>query len=194
MNNMKHKRSFYIGAVFLLLALVASVYFYFEVRDTLELVQSDQATSNEFSRLVQPQSAVKNIRFSNIITDWQNHVIIDVREPEEFSEGRIREALHYRLGELLNEYPVGQDLVQKTAGKTRVFYCHDGDRSRLAATIIHNEFGGTNLIMEKGFKQIQGNEEHLQYWEGSTNILPREKNFKKTPKLQQRAFLLAPPL
>jgi rhodanese-related sulfurtransferase len=181
---MNNRKTIIVSSVFLLLALAGAVFFYHDARDTLQALKTDQATSREFSQLVPMQPAVKNILFADIISDPENHIVIDIREPEEYNEGRIKGSLHYRLGELLNSIEARQDLIQQTEGKNRVFYCHDGDRSRLAATVIYNEFGGENFIMEKGFWQIQDNDEYKRYWAGSTNILPKEKDYKRTPPVK----------
>jgi len=173
-----------ISTAFLLLAVVGSVFFYNEVKHTLQMVESEQQKSSEFSRLANPRYPVQNIPMSDIVADWKNIVIIDVREPEEYSEGKLQGALNYRLGELLNNELARRDMIQQSGAKIRVFYCHDGDRSTLAASRIESEFGGTNYTMDRGFWQIQENDEYRTYWEGSTNILPGGKNYEKTPVLK----------
>lgn len=176
-----NKKYLAITAVFLLIAGVGGVFFYAEVKDTLQLVKSEHEKSNEFTQLANSQYQVQNIPFTEIVANRQNFAIIDVRETEEFAEGRIKGALNYRLGELVNNEQARRDLIQKSAGKKRVFFCHDGDRSTLAASVIESEFGGANYVMDRGFRQIQNNDEYRQYWQGSTRILPREENYEKTP-------------
>ena len=173
-----------ISTVFLLLAVIGGVFFYAEVKDTLQMVESERQKSREFSRLADPGQPVHNIRMSDIVADWKNFVIIDVREPEEFSTGRLKGSLNYRLGELLNNELARRNMIQQAGDKKRVFYCHDGDRSTLAASRIESEFGGTNYTMDRGFRQIQENDEYRTYWEGSTDILPSERDSDRTPVLK----------
>ena len=179
-----NRKTLVISTVFLLLAVVGGVFFYAEVKDTLQMVDSEQQKSSEFSRLADPLQPVHNIPMSDIVADWNNFVIIDVREPEEYSEGRLKGSLNYRLGELLNNELARSDMIQQAGDKKRVFYCHDGDRSTLAASRIESEFGGTNYTMDRGFRQIQENDEHRTYWEGSTDILPGGKDYERTPVLK----------
>jgi rhodanese-related sulfurtransferase len=160
------------------------VFFYAEVNDTLQMVASEQQKSSEFSRLADSRQPVHDIPMSDIVADWQNIVIIDVREPEEYSTGRLKGALNYRLGELLNNEQARRDMIQQSGDKKRVFYCHDGDRSTLAAATIASEFGGTNYVMDRGFRQIQENDEYRAYWEGSTDILPGGSDYERTPVLK----------
>ena len=172
------------AAAFLLLAAIGGVFFYAEVKDTLKMIEIDHDKSTEFSRLVDPRYQVQAIPFSEIIADWQNMVIIDVREPEEYSQGRIKGSLNYRLGELLNNKLARRDMIQRTSGKKRVFFCHDGDRSTLAASAIDRVFGGKNYVMALGFRQIQQDDEYRNYWQGSTDILPEGRDYQRTPVLK----------
>ena len=173
-----------ISTAFLLLAVIGGVFFYTEVKDTLQMVESEQQKSSEFSRLADSRQPVHNILMSDIVADWKNFVIIDVREPEEYSQGRLKGSLNYRLGELLNNELARRNMMQQAGDKKRVFYCHDGDRSTLAASTIESEFGGTNYVMDRGFRQIQENDEYRTYWEGSTDILPGDIDYDRTPALK----------
>jgi rhodanese-related sulfurtransferase len=173
-----------VSTAFLLLAAVGGAYFYAEVKDTLSMVEIDRQRSHEFSRLVKSPQKIRSIPFSDIVADWQDFVIIDVREPEEYSLGRLKGSLHYRLGELLNSELVRRDMIRKSGDRKRVFYCHDGDRSILAASIIQSEFGGTNYVMDLGFRQIHDKDEYRKYWEGSSDILTGDWDYKRTPVLK----------
>jgi rhodanese-related sulfurtransferase len=179
-----NRKTLIISTVFLLIAVVGGVFFYAEVKDTLQMVESEQQKSSEFSRLANSRQPVHNILMTDIVADWENFVIIDVREPEEYSEGRLKGSLNYRLGELLNNELARRNMMQQAGDKKRVFYCHDGDRSTLAASTIASEFGGTNYVMDLGFRQIQENEEYRTYWEGSTDILPGGMDYERTPVLK----------
>ena len=179
-----NRKTLIISTAFLLLAVVGGAFFYVEVKDTLQMVESEQQKSSEFSRLANSRQPVHNIPISDIVADWKNFVIIDVREPEEYSQGRLKGSLNYRLGELLNNELARRNMIQQSGDKKRVFYCHDGDRSTLAASMIESEFGGTNYVMDLGFRQIQENDEYRTYWEGSTDILPGGIDYERTPVLK----------
>ncbi len=179
-----NRKTLIISTAFLLLAVIGGVFFYTEVKDTLQMVESEQQKSSEFSRLANSRQPVHNILMSDIVADWKNFVIIDVREPEEYSQGRLKGSLNYRLGELLNNELARRNMIQQSGDKKRVFYCHDGDRSTLAASMIESEFGGTNYVMDRGFRQIQENDEYRTYWEGSTDILPGGREYERTPVLK----------
>ena len=173
-----------ITTAFLLLAVIGGVFFYAEVKDTLQMVESERQKSTEFSSLADPLQPVHNILMSDIVADWNNFVIIDVREHEEYSQGRLKGSLNYRLGELLNNELARRNMIQQAGDRKRVFYCHDGDRSTLAASRIESEFGGTNYVMDMGFRQIQENDEYRTYWEGSTDILPGHNDYDRTPVIK----------
>ena len=179
-----NRKTLIISTAFLLLAVVGGVFFYAEVKDTLQMVESEQQKSSEFSRLADARQTIPDILMSDIVADWENIVIIDVREPEEYSQGRLKGSLNYRLGELLNNELARRNMMQQAGDKKRVFYCHDGDRSTLAASTIATEFGGTNYVMDRGFRQIQENDEYRTYWEGSTDILPGYRDYDRTPVLK----------
>ena len=178
------RKTLIITTAFLLLAVIGGVFFYAEVKDTLQIVEIERQKSTEFSSLADPGQPIHNILMSDIVADWNNIIVIDVREPEEYSEGRLKGSLNYRLGELLNNELARRNMIQQAGDKKRVFYCHDGDRSTLAATTIEREFGGTNYVMDLGFRQIQENEEYRTYWEGSTDILPGDIDYDRTPVLK----------
>lgn len=179
-----NRKTLIITTVFLLLAVVGGVFFYAEVKDTLQLVEREQQKSTEFSSLADPGQQVHNTTMSELVADWNNIVVIDVREPEEYATGRLSGALNYRLGELLNSEQARREMIKQSGDKKRLFYCHDGDRSTLAASRIQSEFGGTNVVMDRGFRQIQDNDEYSIYWEGSTDILPGGNDYERTPALK----------
>ena len=180
----KSRKTLIISTVFLLLAVIGGVFFYTEVKDTMRMIESEQQKSSEFSRLANSGQPVHEILMADIVADWTNYVIIDVREPEEHSVGRLKGSLNYRLGELLNNELARRDMIEQSGDRKRVFYCHDGDRSTLAASMIDSEFGGTNYVMNRGFRQIQDNDGYRTYWEGSTDILPEGRDYERTPILK----------
>ncbi len=68
-------------------------------------------------------------------------VIIDVREPEEFAKGHIKNAINIPPSELMN----GSDLINKLDKDTPlVLYCVSGSRSNVAIGLLRQQ-GFTNL-------------------------------------------------
>jgi len=161
-------------SIFLLLICIAGVFYIIELKATWELVKSERAGKTELVQMSRKDVPVRVIPLSTILANADQYVVIDVREKEEFSQGRIRNSLNYRLGELLHEKKVRQDLIRETQGKERVFYCHEGERSQLAAQMIQQESGGVNLVLKKGYQQIKKNQDNKKIWEGSLiHLLPQ---------------------
>ena len=193
MNKQKRKTYTLYASLFLVLIAIAGVFFFIEIRDSWELIKSERIDKTE---LVQMTLSDKNgkdipvsvIPFSTIAAQAEKYAFIDVREKEEFSQGRIRGALNYRLGDILNEEAIRQDIMQKTQGKERVFFCFDGDRSHIAAQAIQQEFGGVNIVLEKGFHQFRDDENNQQFWEGSLkDVLPQDHHrSNRTPWIKRR--------
>ena len=74
----------------------------------------------------------------DILSEGKDYFLLDVRTPEEYSEGHIEGAtlipvaeLEGRLGELPEDKPI-------------IVYCRSGNRSRTAA----------NILIENGFKEV----------------------------------------
>jgi len=169
------------ASIFLLLIGIAGAFYIFELKATWELVKNERAAKTELTQMNSKDIPLRVITISELLADAEKYIVIDVREKEEFSQARIRNSLNYRLGEILNVKKVRQDLVQKTKGKARVFYCHDGERSQLAVQIIQHEFGGVNFVLKKGYQQIKQNDEYKKIWEGSLiHLLPQvHQNHRK---------------
>lgn len=173
MNKVKNKAYMSYAVIFLLFICVAAIFYYYEVKQTLQLIKSERVVKTELVELNRKDIPVQIISIATVLADRENYVVIDVREKEEFSQGRIKNALNYRLGEILNEEKVRQHLVKETEGKSRVFYCHDGERSLLAAQAIQHESGGINFALKKGYQQIKKNSDNKKFWEGSLiHLLP----------------------
>ena len=193
MNKQKRKSYTLYASLFLVLIAIAGVFFFIEIRDSWELIKSERIDKTE---LVQMTLSDKNgkdipvsvIPFSTIAAQAGKYAFIDVREKEEFSQGRIRGALNYRLGDILNDESVRRDIMQKTQGKERVFFCFDGDRSHIAAQTIQQEFGGVNIVLEKGFHQFRDDENNQLFWEGSLkDVLPQDHHrSNRTPWIKKR--------
>jgi len=67
-----------------------------------------------------------------------SYVLVDVRQPEEYSQNHIPGAKLFPLRELI------QDMEQLPADKSLIFYCHSGGRSMSAAIMVE----------ETGFKGV----------------------------------------
>ena len=175
------------ASLFLVLISVAAVLFLIEVKDAWELIKSERSEKTELAQINKRDVPPGIIQFSMIAADTGKYAVIDVREKEEFSQGRIKGALNYRLGDILNEEAIRQEMFQKTEERERVFFCHDGKRSRIAAQTIQQEFGGVNKIIEKGFQQIRKDEKNQKFWEGSLkHVLPQDHRYIKTPWIKRR--------
>jgi rhodanese-related sulfurtransferase len=182
----KNKSYVLYASIFLVLICIAGAFFIFEIKATWELVKSERSGKKELTQMSSKDIPVRVILAATIAADAAKYAVIDVREKEAFSEGRIKGALNYRLGEILNEESVRHDLIQKTKGKERVFYCHEGDRSLLAAQTIQHEYGGVNFIIEKGYQQFRKNKDNQKIWEGSFNVLPQGNRYKRTPWIKRK--------
>ncbi len=174
-------------SLLLVLITVAGVLFFIEVKDAWKLIKSESSEKTELAQISKRDVPPGVIEFSMIAADAGKYAVIDVREKEEFSQGRIKGALNYRLGDILNEEAIRQDIFRKTEGKERVFFCHDGKRSRIAAQTIQQEFGGVNTIIEKGFQQIRKDEKNQKFWKGSLkHVLPQDHRYQRTPWIKRR--------
>jgi rhodanese-related sulfurtransferase len=175
------------ASLFLLLISAAGVLFFIEVKDAWELIKSERSEKTELAQINNRNAPPGIIPFSVYAADAKKYAVIDVREREEFSQGRITGALNYRLGDILNEETIRQEIFRNTQGKQRIFFCHDGKRSRIAAQRIQQEFGGVNTIIEKGFRQIRKDENNRVFWEGSLkHVLPQDHRYNKTPWIKRR--------
>lgn len=128
------------------------------------------------------------ITIEELAKDFSSYFIIDVREREEYSQGRFIGAHHVPLGELLTREAVRQQLRETAGERTIVFFCHDGLRSMIAADLFSNE-GRASTLMEKGFRQIRRFDGDLAgIWEGSrTYSLPYDFH----NDLAQREYVLS---
>jgi rhodanese-related sulfurtransferase len=175
------------ASLFLVLISVAGALFFIEVKDAWELIKSERSEKTELAQINKRDVPPGDVQFSMIAADAEKYAVIDVREKEEFSQGRIKGALNYRLGDILNEEAIRREISRKTEGKVRVFFCHDGKRSRIAAQTIQQEYGGVNAIIEKGFQQIRKDEKNRTFWQGSLkHVLPQDPRYVKTPWIKRR--------
>jgi rhodanese-related sulfurtransferase len=166
---------------------IAAFYYIIDIRETLELVKSERSGNSELGEVIGNDVTVEVVPFAAVAAAADEYAFIDVREKEEFAQGRIKGALHYRLGDLLNEQSVREEMLQQTAGRKRAFFCHDGKRSYLAAQSILQEYGGVNIVLEKGFQQIRNTPEYQHLWEGSLkHVLPQDDSRDRTPWIKRR--------
>ncbi len=93
---------------------------------------------------------------SQYISTAADHLLIDVRTPEEFASGHIAGAINISVETIanrLNEIPQGQTLV---------LYCRSGNRSAQAAQILAeagytdiHDLGGINDWVSQGYPTVQ---------------------------------------
>jgi len=97
----------------------------------------------------------------------KEYLLVDVRQPDEYSEGHIPGAKFIPLNELVS------DLSGLPASRDLVFYCHSGGRSLAAASIFFEEG-----ITEKTIYNLEGG---ILAWEGKTlKGFPKIQVFDKT--------------
>ncbi len=97
----------------------------------------------------------------------KEYLLVDVRQPDEYSEGHIPGAKFIPLNELVS------DLSGLPANRNLVFYCHSGGRSLAAASIFFEEG-----ITEKTIYNLEGG---ILAWEGKTlKGFPKIQVFDKT--------------
>jgi phage shock protein E len=125
----KHKKSdkkpvnnkLMLGAVFVAIVLMMGAVFLFS--------GSGETGSTVSS---QPQNISPQDYQSTYLTNNTDHILLDVRTPEEFASGYIAGAINIAVQELnqrLSEIPTDKDIV---------IYCRSGNRSAQAATILSN--------------------------------------------------------
>ncbi len=97
----------------------------------------------------------------------KEYLLVDVRQPDEYSEGHIPGAKFIPLNELVS------DLSGLPANRDLIFYCHSGGRSLAAASIFFEEG-----ITEKTIYNLEGG---ILAWEGKTlKGFPKIQVFDKT--------------
>jgi rhodanese-related sulfurtransferase/rubrerythrin len=99
----------------------------------------------------------------------KEYLIVDVRQPDEYTKGHIPGAKFIPLNELLSDF---SDLP---ADRDVIFYCHSGGRSVAAASMFSEEG-----ITEKTIYNLEGG---ILSWEGKTlKGFPKIQVFDKTKK------------
>ena len=120
---------------------------------TQELESSEEASQGKTPvvMMITPDEVYR------IISEGRDHFLLDVRTPEEYSEGHIEGANLIPVQELeirLDEVPMDKQII---------VYCRSGNRSRTAANILMEngfgmvyDMGGINSWIEKGYPVVAG--------------------------------------
>lgn len=92
-----------------------------------------------------------NQEFANRLKQQDKTVLIDVREPNEYQAGHIRQSLNIPLSQLknrLSEIPKDQEVL---------LYCRSGMRSKQAG----------RMLRKQGFKQLSQLQGGISSWKGN---------------------------
>ncbi len=108
-------------------------------------------------RQVEPVEAARLVRADKA-------VLVDVREPAEWSGGVAAPAELLPLSDLTGPRRRWQPFLEKVGGREIILYCHSGARCRLVARILTTE----------GFKAASAGS--LQAWAGADLPLSRPKS------------------
>jgi hydroxyacylglutathione hydrolase len=94
-----------------------------------------------------------NVETAKKLIEAGGMVVVDVREPAEWSQGHIHEAVHIPLGTLMNR---PRELLQQDG---IIFVCAEGIRSAVACEVaaaigrteLYNLEGGTKAWVKQGY-------------------------------------------
>ena len=120
-----------IGLVVGLVVLAVGVFF-----------MLNSTTDTNMAATIQPQKISPQDYQTTNIGNNTNHVLLDVRTPEEFASGYIAGAINIPVEEL------DQRLSGLPAETEIVVYCRSGNRSAQASTILSNN--GFNDVSDMG--------------------------------------------
>jgi NADPH-dependent 2,4-dienoyl-CoA reductase/sulfur reductase-like enzyme/rhodanese-related sulfurtransferase/TusA-related sulfurtransferase len=98
--------------------------------------------------------------YQRLETEDEPPLLVDVRTPQEYYRGHIKNTKLFPLGELLSN----TDVIENFKDKEIITICHSGSRSMMAAQIlsrggfkdIRNLFGGMMLWTRKGYPVKRG--------------------------------------
>lgn len=161
----------YLGGLLLVLILAGAGLYLEQLVSTLELVESERAPQTELSAMRRRDLPVREMDLATLRKGEGRYLVVDVREPEEFSQGHLRGAVHFRLGELLQNPRAIEVLMRALDGKIPVFYCHDGERSQLAAERFQRVVGGPVFYVRKGYQALRRLPDPHLVWEGDLRLL-----------------------
>ncbi len=97
------------------------------------LIMTNQPADTTVTATVQSQTISPSDYVSNFSENNTEHILIDVRTPEEFASGHIAGAINIPVQELeqrLSEVPDDQEIV---------VYCRSGNRSATASQILTSQ-------------------------------------------------------
>lgn len=124
----------------LFLALVAVVFL---------LVRAQKGGGNQLT----PQEAIQKM-------NHEDAVVIDVREPNEVADGKIRDAIHIPLGSLKDK--TGE--LEKYKDKPMIMVCRSGNRS------MH----GLGVLRKAGFDKLFNLKGGIMAWQSANLPLARK--------------------
>lgn len=107
-------------------------------------------TSKGFSENITEPHVVDTETLTKMINSREDMVIVDLREPELFSQSRVPSSINIPFEEIPSRY------VELPNDKKIVFVCHTGRMGM--------ESG--NLLLENGFKQVYNLEGGIAKWTG----------------------------
>jgi len=124
------------------------------------------------------------ISMEKLVQDRSEYFVVDVREIEEWDQGHIREALHVRLGNIVQDEAAQQLIIEQSQGKKIVFFCHDGDRSFLALQSMQDEIYNEMFITRDAYKGMRSYGRLPQdFWEGILDeVLPEDFDAYETKR------------
>ena len=102
------------------------------------------------------ESSITEVSASEITQQYlDSHLIIDVREPDEFASGYIENAVLMPMGSLQTQLPkylkekFSNQTIKKQSTTPILLYCRSGNRSGVAANFLQKQ-GYTNVVSLKG--------------------------------------------
>ena len=97
-------------------------------------------------------------------TDESPAIMIDVRTPQEYHGGHIKDTKSMPLGELMNNI----DALNEYKNEEIVVVCHSGSRSMMAA----------QLLVREGFKDVRNLTGGMMIWHrNGYPVLPPKKEY-----------------
>ncbi|MBK8452932.1 MAG: rhodanese-like domain-containing protein [Thiofilum sp.] len=106
----------------------------------------------EFNRLTRKYKQLDTTQAVRLLND-DNTIVIDVREGNEVSAGKIKGARHIPLGQVATR--VGE--LEKFKDQPILVYCRSGNRSAMAA----------NTLTKKGFTNVNNLAGGITSWESA---------------------------
>ncbi len=133
------------------------------IKDTAHLHLEDLATrraevylSEQFTKLIEEaEKEIEQVEPNDIDIDDLDILLLDVREPEEFSSGYIRKESHLTIPRGKLEFVAIQKIFKKYGEDMPIVtYCFKGPRGLLAAY----------QLKKMGFKNVRNLKDGLVHW------------------------------